>query len=1078
MCLLWLLLFALLACSPPKPSRPVAHPSGDRPAVAAFAVEPVAWDPPTRLPAPIRRLAPPCVELETEQRWCWGSQTRSAILVPTEATLPEQPVDRDLSGVAEPEWFAGLGVQAYASFACGLSGDGRVRCARRRGGPRERQPLAPHTEGWIDGITDAVELVVGAEWACVRHGTGRVSCFGQLHSPQGPRLVASVPSTHLDGWLPPTDLGFAGVTALATGYGGVGLCLARTDELTCAGSGDAQGVPVPDLPPVIQAWSDGTTGCGLAADRRLWCWSDAASDPALAGDGVVALGDGGLLLDSQGRLGRVRWGRALWTETVAWPDPPPSLELRGDEAAGCAFAPDGPARCWGDLPGDGLPKDVGEMVVDPLCWLDAAGRPGCAEPNLLPSTVRKGSVLDAMPQEGFVGMHIETGRRLVLTAPDQIWACDLDEGHCGGSRWEGPPIAAASSQVRLAAGAGWLWKDALRTPPLDRLGRGGALIDRDGGVHLVSGSARYLRKAQWTTLAVQGGQPGSGWRADPPTQTPVPRPREAVLDWPPDPLPAALVRLDGPCAFTASGEAWCRGDGVGRSALSRQPGLDGASAILRIGFDCALVDGDIRCGGASSHGELPKLQDADEGLVLTDDGRVLDVFREASGQLRLVATELSAPGAVELATLSHRAPTRAAVRLPDGTVTVVGGGRFPPLEGATAIAASSRRVYAIDEEGQVLQALPPVEARFDRAARPARSGPVEGVAEAVELVATEHYGCALTARGRVLCFGDLYDELEPRLPGLPPRSRLEAESPAVDLGLTGVRDLSVTALGIALLTEDGIMASGAPDLGDAIPVPIRGLPPLHAAGIERGDGCGIDDGGGVWCWPAGEAPGPLGHRAVAMSAAPEPIWLSSEGDVWTLDGGAPVIALDGFWPEPPAEVRIRGGEARGCAFVPGDAPRCWGDAPEVDGRILDLWGACWLRRDHQLRCDPTEGAQTLATIPFVDEEGTSVARPTRIDALGPGLGVMPSLIVGGRAFGWGNDDAYRALPRPAEGAIRQVHGEHVLMEDGTLFWMGREQLRGVARLLDSEGLAARTEAGRLYGVASGLWWSQQHWVRW
>ena len=63
------------------------------------------------------------------------------------------------------------------------------------------------------------------------------------------------------------------------------------------------------LPPARAAWQspvDAATGCALAVDDSLWCWTKERPDPARVGESIVGLGGSEVLvLDRAGRLGRV-----------------------------------------------------------------------------------------------------------------------------------------------------------------------------------------------------------------------------------------------------------------------------------------------------------------------------------------------------------------------------------------------------------------------------------------------------------------------------------------------------------------------------------------------------------------------------------------------------------------------------------------------------------------------------------------------------------------------------------------------------------------------------------------------------
>lgn len=213
-------------------------------------------------------------------------------------------VDADLAPLRGATQLAGGGHQL-----CGVMPGGTVSCVDVDEGMGLSEDVV------VEGITDAVEVAVGSELACVRHGDGAVSCFGYDRYLED--LFGDV-LTHVGSPHPPVDTGIRGATALWMGHRA--LCVAQGPTVQCFQprlSGAEQ--PVAGLPPVVDAGVHDGGGCGLARDHAVWCWEESTAwEPVDTGLRARALA-GPYALDAAGDLRQRVDGRWLLVEEQPWP---------------------------------------------------------------------------------------------------------------------------------------------------------------------------------------------------------------------------------------------------------------------------------------------------------------------------------------------------------------------------------------------------------------------------------------------------------------------------------------------------------------------------------------------------------------------------------------------------------------------------------------------------------------------------------------------------------------------------------------------------------------------------------------
>lgn len=248
----------------------------------------------------------------------------------------------------------------------------------------------------VPGITDAVELAANSEGhhACVRHATGRVSCWGGLNETF---WTVGDPEVW---WTTPRDAGLDGATSLVAGPGGV-CAVRRGKPWSCAGqkpstmqppgvghtvgdfelcnisaSGDVTCIPSdPDDVPhekeeddrtvptqvgkLTRLWLDGDDGCAVRRDGKLACWyrnmvqntdtyqkrfTEIVADDAID----VALGDSAsCFVRKTGRVSclahTVPFGRPDDVEGIAG-----AIAITAGFGGFCALLRDGHVKCWSE----------------------------------------------------------------------------------------------------------------------------------------------------------------------------------------------------------------------------------------------------------------------------------------------------------------------------------------------------------------------------------------------------------------------------------------------------------------------------------------------------------------------------------------------------------------------------------------------------------------------------------------------------------------------------------------------------------------------------------------------------------
>lgn len=177
---------------------------------------------------------------------------------------------------------------------------------------------------------------------------------------------------------------------------------------------------------------------------------------------------------------------------------------------------------------------------------------------------------------------------------------------------------------------------------------------------------------------------------------------------------------------------------------------------------------------------------------------------------------------------------------------------------------------------------------------------------ATALAAGEQSTCALTATGRVECWGFFGDARALSPVGI---SGLDAGATAIAAG--GLHACAVTATGAAVCwgqNPSGVLGDGT-TVASATPVEVRGLGgPVTAIATGFSHACALTAAGGVKCW------GQSGAGRL--------------GDGTTTDRPTPVDVS--------GQIAVEAGGGHTCALAASGAISCWGD-----GRMGQLGTGTW-----------------------------------------------------------------------------------------------------------------------------------------
>jgi alpha-tubulin suppressor-like RCC1 family protein len=217
---------------------------------------------------------------------CWGLNTSGQVGQPVgpDLVMVPQPVP-NLTNVAE--------VQCGEFFTCARTEDGAILCWGRNDAGQlgdGTMVVARANPAPVVGLpSDIAELVTGRFFACARHATGHVSCWGNNSNGQLGNTSANMSNV-------PIDIAVVDGTQLAAGLQHA-CVLHRTGTLSCWGGNQSgqlgNGMPTGSIVPVDVVQISGVTSIAAGSihtcarySKGLACWGD---------NQVNQLGDGSVL---------------------------------------------------------------------------------------------------------------------------------------------------------------------------------------------------------------------------------------------------------------------------------------------------------------------------------------------------------------------------------------------------------------------------------------------------------------------------------------------------------------------------------------------------------------------------------------------------------------------------------------------------------------------------------------------------------------------------------------------------------------------------------------------------------------
>ncbi|MFT4049618.1 MAG: hypothetical protein QM648_07240 [Solirubrobacterales bacterium] len=234
-----------------------------------------------------------CVATTSGTVKCWGSNSSGQL---NTGDTADAKVPVDVAGYANV-----AKVSVGPDNVCALSTAGTVKCS----GINDDGELGTGTSGGpsytpvdVVGVSNAVDIEVGNEWACALISGGTVKCWGENDNGQ-----LGIGSTDSDEHPTPTEVpGLGGVVSLSPGYD-FGCALLSDATAKCWGSngdGEAGGgsavsnvtspTLVPGLSSVVSLFTTAEhTGCAVVAGGTVQCWG--TNGYGQAGSGDVSLDD-------------------------------------------------------------------------------------------------------------------------------------------------------------------------------------------------------------------------------------------------------------------------------------------------------------------------------------------------------------------------------------------------------------------------------------------------------------------------------------------------------------------------------------------------------------------------------------------------------------------------------------------------------------------------------------------------------------------------------------------------------------------------------------------------------------------
>lgn len=253
-----------------------------------------------------------------------------AVAASLTSTISAQPPPPRVPCESAPCPSAGpVAVSLGAAFGCGLSADGTVRCwGRSSDGQGGEVTDAIATPRVVRGIDRVVAIGAGYAHVCALREGGEVWCWGDgdYHQLGVEGVSARATPTRVDGLEDVRELAVGSFHNCALRGDGAVLCWGSDDSGNLGTGREREKRARPEPVPGVRAtrlWSGSSYACARER-RRVRCWG--LSEHGQAGTGR-----------------RVRTARPTVLRGVRVDD-----ELVLAESFGCAVAPSGAVRCWGN----------------------------------------------------------------------------------------------------------------------------------------------------------------------------------------------------------------------------------------------------------------------------------------------------------------------------------------------------------------------------------------------------------------------------------------------------------------------------------------------------------------------------------------------------------------------------------------------------------------------------------------------------------------------------------------------------------------------------------------------------------
>ena len=412
-----------------------------------------------------------------------------------------------------------------------------------------------------------------------------------------------------------------------------------------------------------------------------------------------------------------------------------------------------------------------------------------------------------------------------------------------------------------------------------------------------------------------------------------------------DPWVAACACVHAPECCTDSWSSACVALAAARcdAVCGAEPGLEGGASAVAVGgrHACALDDGAVSCWGDGHAGALglgdenpawvptvvPELEGVQgialgrgHGCALIGPGQVTCWGDNASGQVGSAGEEVPLPETV--------------AGLGAADAIAAGGGFSCALVGGEALC------WGRNQSGELGRGKISASSATPKPVVNASGPSAPAVANLVQIAAGERHACGRRKSGKVLCWGDLSDGVQPYA------SPMAGLVDAVEVAAGGGHSCVIRAKGKVWCWGENTRGQVSPALEESSapsPILVAGVANAKGLALGRDFSCARLGGGAVRCWGANDRR-QVGGYAVGGIAGPDLVRAGAQGpplgSVSALAAGrysACAVSTDG-------SVHCWGGNSHGQLGIgkPGRGacePACEGRSCGADG-CGGTCGAC------------------------------------------------------------------------------------------------------------------------------------------